>query len=54
LSVLGSLVALVSLAWMLRRVRKRGSFGRKVSAALRSAYALVLGFGGWFPWPRCW
>jgi hypothetical protein len=43
-----AIVALVSLAWMPRRVRKRGSFGRKASAALRSAYALVLGFGGWF------
>jgi uncharacterized membrane protein YdfJ with MMPL/SSD domain/pimeloyl-ACP methyl ester carboxylesterase len=42
------LVVVVSLLLMWRRVRRRGGFGRKGSAALRSAYPLVLGLGGWF------
>jgi hypothetical protein len=33
---------------MPRRVRERGSIGRKASATLRWAYTLVLGLGGWF------
>jgi hypothetical protein len=43
-----AILALLSLLWMSRRVRKRGGFGRKASAALRSLYPLVLGLGGWF------
>ena len=31
-----------------RRVHKRGRFGRKSSATLRSVYPIVLGLGGWF------
>jgi pimeloyl-ACP methyl ester carboxylesterase len=38
----------LSLAWMALRVRWRGGFGRKSSVALRSLYAVVLGFGGLF------
>ncbi len=37
----------VSLVWMGRRVRKRGSFGPSAGAALRSLYPIVLGLGGW-------
>ena len=33
---------------MVLRVRRRGGFGRKGSAALRSVYPIVLGLGGWF------
>jgi pimeloyl-ACP methyl ester carboxylesterase len=43
-----AILAVLSLLWMARRVRKRGSFGRKASASLRSLYPLVLGLGGWF------
>jgi hypothetical protein len=43
-----AIIAVLSLLWMRRRVRKRGSFGPKASAALRSMYPLVLGLGGWF------
>jgi pimeloyl-ACP methyl ester carboxylesterase len=43
-----SLLALLSLLWMPLRVHKRGRFGRKASATLRSLYAIVLGLGGWF------
>jgi pimeloyl-ACP methyl ester carboxylesterase len=43
-----AIVAVLSLLWMARRVHKRGRFGRKASATLRSAYPLVLGLGGWF------
>ncbi len=32
------------MAW---RVHKRGHFGSKASAALRSAYPIILGLGGW-------
>jgi pimeloyl-ACP methyl ester carboxylesterase len=42
------LLAVLSLLWMARRVHKRGRFGRTSSALLRSVYAVVLGFGGWF------
>jgi pimeloyl-ACP methyl ester carboxylesterase len=41
-------LAVLSLLWMALRVRWRGAFGRKTSAALRSVYVLVLGLGGWF------
>jgi pimeloyl-ACP methyl ester carboxylesterase len=40
-------LALVSLLWMLLRVRRRGAFGRKASATLRSLYPMLLGLGGW-------
>ena len=43
-----ALLMVLSLLWMARRVRKRGRFGRKTSAMLRSLYAIVLGLGGWF------
>ena len=33
---------------MARRVHRRGRFGRKASATLRSLYPIVLGLGGWF------
>ena len=42
------LLALISLLLMWRRIRSRGSFGRKASASLRSLYPVVLGLGGWF------
>jgi pimeloyl-ACP methyl ester carboxylesterase len=41
-------LALLSLAWMALRVRRRGAFGRKASVALRSLFPVVLGLGGWF------
>ena len=43
-----ALIAVLSLLLMARRVRRRGGFGRKASAVLRSLYPLVLGLGGWF------
>jgi len=42
-----ALIVLLSLLLMWRRVHKRGGFGRKASATLRSVYLLVLGLGGW-------
>ena len=42
-----AMVTVVSLVWMARWVHKRGGFGSKASAALRSAYAVILGLGGW-------
>ena len=42
-----AMVTVVSLAGMAWRVHKRGHFGRKASAALRSAYPVILGLGGW-------
>jgi hypothetical protein len=45
---LAGLVVLSLLWWMPRRVQKRGRFGRKSSATLRSVYPIVLGLGGWF------
>ena len=42
-----ALLAVLSLLWMARRVHKRGPFGPKASATLRSVYPLVLGWGGW-------
>jgi pimeloyl-ACP methyl ester carboxylesterase len=48
LGVMLGLAALtvLSLLWMALRVRWRGAFGRKSSAALRSLYPVVLGLGG--------
>ena len=43
-----ALIVPLSLLLMWRRVRKRGRFGRKASALLRSVYLPVLGLGGWF------
>jgi len=45
---LAGVVVLSLLWWMPRRVHKRGRFGRKSSALLRSVYPIVLGLGGWF------
>ena len=42
-----ALLTVLSLLWMARRVRRRGGFGRKASATLRSLYPIVLGLGGW-------
>jgi pimeloyl-ACP methyl ester carboxylesterase len=41
-----ALLTVLSLVWMSLRMLRRRSFGQKSSAALRSVYALVLGFGG--------
>jgi pimeloyl-ACP methyl ester carboxylesterase len=51
--IAGSMVGLavitaLSLLWLPWRVHRRGRFGRKAAAMLRSVYAVVLGFGGWF------
>jgi hypothetical protein len=43
-----AVLTVLSLLWMPRRVHKRGRFGRKSSATLRSLYPIVLGLGGWF------
>ena len=43
-----ALLTVLSLLWMARRVHKRGNFGRKSGATLRSLYPIVLGLGGWF------
>jgi pimeloyl-ACP methyl ester carboxylesterase len=43
-----ALLTVLSLAWMARRVHKRGRIGRTSRALLRSVYPLVLGLGGWF------
>jgi pimeloyl-ACP methyl ester carboxylesterase len=40
-------VTVLSLLWMVWWVHKRGSFGGKASAVLRSAYPIILGVGGW-------
>jgi pimeloyl-ACP methyl ester carboxylesterase len=42
-----SALTVLSLVWLLLRVRWRGPFGRKSSAALRSVFPVVLGLGGW-------
>jgi pimeloyl-ACP methyl ester carboxylesterase len=44
----GALLAVVSLVWMALRVRRRGPYGRRAGALLRSLYLLPLGLGGWF------
>jgi pimeloyl-ACP methyl ester carboxylesterase len=43
-----AIIMVLSLLWMPRRVHKRGGFGRKAGASLRSVYPIVLGLGGWF------
>lgn len=43
-----SLLTVLSLLGLARRVQKRGRLGRKASATVRSLYAVVLGLGGWF------
>jgi pimeloyl-ACP methyl ester carboxylesterase len=43
-----ALLTVLSLLWMGRRVHKRGRFGGKAGATLRSLYPIVLGLGGWF------
>src|SRR5207237_8875229 len=43
-----ALLTVLSLLWMARKVHKRGRFGRKAGATLRSLYPIVLGVGGWF------
>jgi hypothetical protein len=42
------IITLLGLLWLPRRVRRKGGFGRKASAVLRSLFSLVLGLGGWF------
>jgi pimeloyl-ACP methyl ester carboxylesterase len=41
-------LVVLSLLWMPLHVLRRGRYGRKTSAMLRSVYATVLGLGGWF------
>jgi len=41
-------LTILSLLWLPLRVQRRGRFGRKASAALRTAYVVLLGLGGWF------
>jgi hypothetical protein len=41
-------LTVLSLLWMPLRLRRRGAYGRKGSAALRSLHAPLLGLGGWF------
>src|SRR5918994_736043 len=43
-----ALLTVLSLLWMWVHVHRRGHFGRKTSAVLRSLYPVVLGLGGWF------
>jgi pimeloyl-ACP methyl ester carboxylesterase len=48
-AMLGFAVAAIGwLAWVARRVRKRGAAGRNTSIAARTVVPLVLGLGGWF------
>ena len=42
-----ALVAILTLVAMTRRVTRRGRFGSKASAALRSLAPIVFGLGGW-------
>jgi RND superfamily putative drug exporter len=42
------LLTVLSLLWLPGRVHRRGRFGRKSGALLRSIYPIVLGVGGWF------
>jgi pimeloyl-ACP methyl ester carboxylesterase len=37
----------LSVLWFVRRLRRGATFGRKTSVAVRSLFALLLGFGGW-------
>jgi pimeloyl-ACP methyl ester carboxylesterase len=41
-------LTVVSLVLMPFRVHRLGTYGRKLSIAVRSVYVLVLGLGGWF------
>ena len=41
-------LTVLSLLWMPLRLRRRGAYGRKAGATLRSLYAVLLGLGGWF------
>jgi pimeloyl-ACP methyl ester carboxylesterase len=41
-------LTILSLLWLPFRVQRRGRFGGKASAGLRSAYVVLLGVGGWF------
>src|SRR5438067_2985816 len=43
-----ALLTVLSLLWLARRVHKRGRFGRKAGATLRSLYPIVLSLVGWF------
>jgi hypothetical protein len=43
-----ALLVPLSLLWMALRVVRRGGYGRKASAVLRTVYPVVLGLGGWF------
>jgi pimeloyl-ACP methyl ester carboxylesterase len=40
-------IALLSLLWIGRRIRRAATFGRKGSVAVRSLLPLLVGFGGW-------
>jgi len=40
-------LTVVSLLWMGLRVRRRGAFGPRASATLRTVYPILLGLGGW-------
>ncbi len=42
-----ALFTMLSLAWMALRVRRRGRLGRVTRVVARSAWALVIGVGGW-------
>ena len=42
-----ALIAVVSVLFMARHVRRRGHFGPKSGAVLRSAFPILLGLGGW-------
>jgi len=42
-----AVLTVLSLLWMGLRVRRRGAFGSKGRATLRSVYPIVLGLGGW-------
>jgi pimeloyl-ACP methyl ester carboxylesterase len=41
-------LTVLSLLWMPLRLRRRGAYGRKAGATLRTLYAVLLGLGGWF------
>jgi pimeloyl-ACP methyl ester carboxylesterase len=49
-AVMAGLAALTALSmlWLPLRLRRRGSFGRTASGALRSLAPFLLGLGGWF------
>ena len=42
-----ALIALLSLLWMPAHVGRRGGFGPKTGAIMRSVFPVVLGLGGW-------